>query len=583
MPTVVTLPACLMDCYKVLYPNLDFSRVAFYSGLPTVWPFGSADGFTMASGAAIPDIRVYIENYKPCTKDTFLTIAHELVHVVQIQGMLGGGRIPGSWTAYYTSHFLGCAGGWSTCDNELEKEAYDFADGVVRQLRHRRQGPRLRGHGARHASVQLHRRAVADRQHDRRADLCRGAAGRSGPGQDLEQRRADLVLVAQLARVPDRRGLLDLRVQQYRRRDRRGAGNGDRRGDRRIDRRQSLGGPWAPSSARGSARFVGGIVGGAIGWAINGIINWIGGLFSGPSARIWFTAFDGDDIWVIPDMPVSQNGHTLTSAGPAMAVFNGQLYPRLQGHGQRRPLVQRVRRQLVAGERSRDHPERALADQRRAGARRVQRQALSRLQGLRQRRPLVQRVRRHHVAAERSRDHPGRALKDRRGAGARRVQRQPLPGLQGLRQRRPLVQRVRRHLVAAERSRDHAGRALKDQRGAGARRVQRQALPRLQGLRQQRPLVQRVRRHRVAAERSRDHPERTLADERGPALAVYNGLLYLAYRGGGSDDIWYNVFDGNSWLAQDISVTQGGIVQTAQGPALAAFEPFLFMAYRDNS
>jgi hypothetical protein len=98
MPTVVTLPACLMDCYKVLYPNLDFSRVAFYSGLPTGFS-GSSDGFTMASGAAIPDIRVYIENYKPCTKDTFLTIAHELVHVVQIQGMLGGGRIPGSWAA----------------------------------------------------------------------------------------------------------------------------------------------------------------------------------------------------------------------------------------------------------------------------------------------------------------------------------------------------------------------------------------------------------------------------------------------------------------------------------------------------
>ena len=63
MPTVVTLPACVMDCYKVLLPNLDFSRVAFYSGLPT--GLSSPDGLTMASGAAIPDIRVYIKNYKP--------------------------------------------------------------------------------------------------------------------------------------------------------------------------------------------------------------------------------------------------------------------------------------------------------------------------------------------------------------------------------------------------------------------------------------------------------------------------------------------------------------------------------------
>jgi len=68
-----------------------------------------------------------------------------------------------------------------------------------------------------------------------------------------------------------------------------------------------------------------------------------------------------------------------------------------------------------------------------------------------------------------------------------------------------------------------------------------------------------------------------------PALAVYGKQLYLAYRGGDSDDIWYNVFDGNSWLAQDISVTQGNSVQTAEGPALAALAPYLYMAYRDNS
>jgi hypothetical protein len=70
---------------------------------------------------------------------------------------------------------------------------------------------------------------------------------------------------------------------------------------------------------------------------------------------------------------------------------------------------------------------------------------------------------------------------------------------------------------------------------------------------------------------------------RRPALAVYGMQLYLAYRSGGSDDIWYNVFAVNSWLAQDISVTHGGSVQTAEGPALAAFGAYLFMAYRDNS
>ena len=72
------------------------------------------------------------------------------------------------------------------------------------------------------------------------------------------------------------------------------------------------------------------MIGGAIGWAINEIGSWIGGLFSGPSATIWFTAFDGAD-WVIPDVPVSQNGHSLTSEGPAMAMFNGKLFLEYKG------------------------------------------------------------------------------------------------------------------------------------------------------------------------------------------------------------------------------------------------------------
>ena len=32
MPTAVSLPSCQMDAYKALYPELDFSRVGFYSG-----------------------------------------------------------------------------------------------------------------------------------------------------------------------------------------------------------------------------------------------------------------------------------------------------------------------------------------------------------------------------------------------------------------------------------------------------------------------------------------------------------------------------------------------------------------------
>ena len=224
MPTAITLPSCLMDCYKVIYPELDFSRVGFYSGLPSAISLSGPDGFTMASGAASPDIRVYIKDYKPCGEDTFLDIAHELVHVIQIQGMLGGGRIPGSWAAYYMSQYLGCARSWSTCNNALEKEAYDFANGDVAHGDCGTDG-KVRDfvdmvRSA--ASLQLHQRALAGRQPNRRTDLCRGAAGRQSR-QDRERRRADLVLPAQLAPIPDRRRLLDFRVQQPRWRDRRGA------------------------------------------------------------------------------------------------------------------------------------------------------------------------------------------------------------------------------------------------------------------------------------------------------------------------------------------------------------------------
>ena len=69
----------------------------------------------------------------------------------------------------------------------------------------------------------------------------------------------------------------------------------------------------------------------------------------------------------------------------------------------------------------------------------------------------------------------------------------------------------------------------------------------------------------------------------GPALAVYDGKLYLAYKAKGSSDLWYNVFDGTSWDPEDHKITEGGKVKTGRGPALAAVDPYLVMVYRDSS
>jgi hypothetical protein len=63
-----------------------------------------------------------------------------------------------------------------------------------------------------------------------------------------------------------------------------------------------------------------------------------------------------------------------------------------------------------------------------------------------------------------------------------------------------------------------------------------------------------------------------------PALAEYNGQVYLAYKSGSN-----SVFDGATWLAQDIKITTNGKVQTGRGPALATASPYLVMVYRDNS
>ena len=47
---------------------------------------------------------------------------------------------------------------------------------------------------------------------------------------------------------------------------------------------------------------------------------------------------------------------------------------------------------------------------------------------------------------------------------------------------------------------------------------------------------------------------------------MYDGKLYLSYKGSGSDDIWYNVFDGANWLAQDLEVSRDGHVKTGRAP-----------------
>jgi hypothetical protein len=335
MPTAISLPSCLMDCYKALYPKLDFSRVAFYSGLPSIASLGGPDAFTMASGAASPDIRMYIKDYEPCGKEplgkeTFLLIAHELVHVVQIQGMWGGGHIPGSWMAYYTSQLFNCTRGWGECSNALEKEAYDFANGTVPQWCGAdgkvRDFVETTVSGTLPCDCGKEPWPVANSIGAQTYAEALQSAGLAKTESDVGRSWCSLLFwpASLIAGAFSIFGFSNLGGAI-------GAGVGTVIGGIVGGLIGAiLGGPLGAVLGALLGAVIGGVIGGAIGWAINEIGSWIGGLFSGPSATIWFTAFDGAD-WVIPDVPVSQNGHSLTSEGPAMAMFNGKLFLAYKG------------------------------------------------------------------------------------------------------------------------------------------------------------------------------------------------------------------------------------------------------------
>jgi len=122
-----------MEAYRCVYPSIDFSRVHFFQGLPLLVDRGQ-QGITLPS---VPgDINVYIRPgiFDPCDLETFLLLAHELVHVLQIQDSVGSGYIPGSWVMNYVSCYL-ASGFKSERGNCYEDEAYSFANGADGTLR----------------------------------------------------------------------------------------------------------------------------------------------------------------------------------------------------------------------------------------------------------------------------------------------------------------------------------------------------------------------------------------------------------------------------------------------------------------
>jgi hypothetical protein len=89
--------------------------------------------------------------------------------------------------------------------------------------------------------------------------------------------------------------------------------------------------PWALIAALVSCIVWG--IGSIVYQGIRSIIGWVGGLFGSSKNWIWFTAFEDGTGWFIPDVPVTKHGHTKTSAGPALAEYNGRLYMAYKSSG----------------------------------------------------------------------------------------------------------------------------------------------------------------------------------------------------------------------------------------------------------
>jgi hypothetical protein len=595
MPTAVTLPSCLMDCYKVLYPKLDFSRVAFYSGLPT--GISSPAGFTMASGAASPDIRVYIKDYdpyNPCDEETFLTIAHELVHVIQIQGMFGSGYIPGSWTIYYMSHFLGCAYRGSECDNLLEREAYDFANaknetgyvycGTEGKLR---QYVDTTFFGLPPCDCSSEPWPIAN------TIGSQTYAGALQAAPDLVKTKSDVGRVwcalftwpvSLIAGVFSIFGFSNTGGAW-------GAAIGTIVG--------AIAGGWEGfvfgaviGGPLGAAiglvigvllgALIGGLVGGAIGWAIDEIGSWIGGLFSGPSAGIWFTAFDGNN-WVIPDIPVTQNGHSLTSDTPTMANFGGKLYLAYRGNGsdnslwyntfdghswlaQDLEITKNGHSQTSTGPAIAEYNGKLYLAYRGAGDDSLWYNVYDGNGWLDPDLEITKNGHSKTSAGPALAAFNGKLYLAYRGSGDDSLWYNVFDGNQWLDPDLEITKNGHSKTSDSPALAAYNGMLYLAYRGSGDDSLWYNVFDGNEWLDQDIEITK------------NGHSKAGC----GPALGVYNGLLYLAYQGSGSDDIWYNVFNG-SWLDQDIKISSGNSVKTGRGPTLAVFNPYLFMAYRDNS
>jgi hypothetical protein len=120
----------MRDSYAQLFPTLDFSRIRFYVGMPSYMLSSGKDPAGLTLSAGIDGIEIFIrpDRYDPCNPAarTFVLIGHELVHALQAQQGLLGGRA-NAWVFSYTFCYISCFfNSGQDKGNAFENEAYSF-------------------------------------------------------------------------------------------------------------------------------------------------------------------------------------------------------------------------------------------------------------------------------------------------------------------------------------------------------------------------------------------------------------------------------------------------------------------------
>ena len=116
-----------------MFPTVDFSRVRFFVGPPFPLSLITDDAITVTSG--VRDINIYLRKgaYDPYSLETFILLAHELVHALQIQKGRTSRWYFNDWIFRYLKCLMSSLTYKSGGGNGLENEAYRYGE-MVRRL-----------------------------------------------------------------------------------------------------------------------------------------------------------------------------------------------------------------------------------------------------------------------------------------------------------------------------------------------------------------------------------------------------------------------------------------------------------------